>query len=221
MSITPNQCRAARGLFAMSRQELANASGVSLRTISSFEDASERLPTAANLSAIQAALQHLGVVFEDGGIQWSTPFSEAQTNVIIALAVRNGPNMVSAAELLSETGCSRADIEFLAQLKIIIEVDGYPVLTAIGLHFPGLLRDHESRQRARRIIGAATNYTVRLDDRTVFHAQTATVFRIEDNGTLKTLFDKHLPPEFHDAVVAGAREALRLHRERNAKGTWG
>lgn len=218
MLISPNQCRAARGLFAMSRQELANASGVSLRTISSFEDASDRLPTAANLAAIQTALQRLGVVFqEDGGVEWSPPLSETQTRVILALQVRNGPRMVNSSELFRKTGCSRADLELLAQLQILTGIDGYPMLTAIGLHIPGLLRDHESREKERQVIGATINYTVRLDDRTVFHAPTAAVFRIEEDGTLSTLFDKLVPQELRDDVIAGAREALRLHRERDPK----
>ncbi len=217
MAISPNQCRAARGLFAMSRQELAHASGVSLRTISSFEDASDRLPTAANLAAIQTALQRLGVVFEDGGVQWSPPFSETQTRVILALQVQSGPRMVSSSELFTKTGCSRADLELLVQLQILTGIDGYPMLTAIGLHIPGLLRDHESRESVRRVIGASTNYTVRLDDRTVFHARTAAVFRIEEDGTLSTLFDKLVPQKWREEVIAGAREALRLYRERDPR----
>ena len=206
----------------MSRQELANASGVSLRTISSFEDASERLPTAANLAAIQTALQRLGVVFQDSGVEWSPPFSETQTRVISALQARNGPRMASSSELFTETGCSRADLELLVQLQILTGIDGYPMLTAIGLHIPRLLRDHESRERARQVIDATVNYTVRLDDRTVFHAPTAAVFRIEEDGTLSTLFDKFVPRERRDDVIAGAREALRLHRERDPRvvGTW-
>ena len=217
MPVSPNQCRAARGLFAMSRQELANASGVSLRTISSFEDASDRLPTAANLAAIQTALQRLGVVFQDGGVEWSPPFSETQTRVILALRVQKGPRMVSSSELFTKTGCSRADLELLAQFQILTGIDGYPMLTAIGLHITGLLRDHESRKRARQVIGATINYTVRLDDRTVFHGPTAAVFRIEEDGTLSTLFDKLVPQERRDDVIAGAREALRLQRERDPR----
>ena len=217
MAISPNQCRAARGLFAMSRQELAHASGVSLRTISSFEDASERLPTAANLAAIQTALQRLGVVFQDGGVKWSSPFSEAQTRVILALQVHNGSRMVNSSELFTKTDCSRTDLELLSQLQILTGIDGYPMLTAIGLHMPRLLRDHESREGARRVIGATVNYTVRLDDRTVFHAPTAAVFRIEEDGTLSTLFDTLVPQEWRDDVTAGAREALRLHRERDPR----
>src|SRR5271154_3768012 len=152
MSISSNQCRAARGLFAMSQQELANASGVSLRTISSFEDASDRLPTAANLAAIQTALQRLGVVFRDAGVEWYPPFSETQTRVVLALQVRNGPRMMSVSELFTETACSRADLEFLAQLQLITGINGIPMLTAIGLHIPGLLRDHASRERARQVV---------------------------------------------------------------------
>jgi hypothetical protein len=115
------------------------------------------------------------------------------------------------------TGCSRADLELLVQLQILTGIDGYPMLTAIGLYIPGLLRDHESRESARQVIGAPTNYTVRLDDRTVFHARTAAVFRIEEDGTLSTLFDKLVPQEWRDEVIAGAREALRLYRERDPR----
>jgi len=201
----------------MSRQELAHASGVSLRTISSFEDASDRLPTAANLAAIQTALQRLGVVFHDAGVEWSPPFSETQTRVILALQVRNGPGMMSSSELFKKTDCSRADLEFLAQLQILTGIDGYPTLTAIGLHMPGLLRDHESREQARKVFSATINYTVRLDDRTVFHAPTAAVFRIEEDGTLSTLFDTLVPQGQRADVIAGAREALRLYRERDPR----
>jgi transcriptional regulator with XRE-family HTH domain len=217
MPISANQCRAARGLFAMSRQELANASGVSLRTISSFEDASDRLPTAANLAAIQTALQRLGAVFHDGGVEWSSPFSETQTRVILALRVQRGAPLMSSSELFTKTGCSRADLELLAQLQILTGIDGTPTLTAIGCHIPGLLRDHKSRETARRVISSPGNYAVRLDDRTVFHARTAAVFRIEEDGTLSTLFDKLVPQEWRDDVIAGAREALRLHRERDPR----
>ena len=201
----------------MSRQELAHASGVSLRTISSFEDASDRLPTAANLAAIQTALQRLGVVFQDGGVEWSPPFSETQTRVILVLRVQHNPRMMSTSELFTRTGCSRADLELLAQFQILTGIDGYPMLTAIGLHITGLLRDHESRETARQVIDATINYTVRLDDRTVFHGPTAAVFRIEEDGTLSTLFDKLVPQERRDDVIAGAREALRLQRERDPR----
>ena len=74
MSISAQQCRAARGLFAMTQQELSNASGVSVRTIASFEDAGDRYPVAGNLAAIRRALEELGVVFTAQGVAWSSPF---------------------------------------------------------------------------------------------------------------------------------------------------
>jgi transcriptional regulator with XRE-family HTH domain len=217
MPISPNQCRAARGLFAMSRQELAHASGVSLRTISSFEDG-ERLPTAANHAAVESALQRLGVMFrDDGGVQWFSPFSEPQSAAILALEVRSGPRMLSVPELISKTGCSLADLELLARLQILAGIDGYPLLTAIGLHMPALLRDHEARESARQAFTATINYSVRLDEGTVFHARTAAVFRIQEDGTLTWLFDQFVAPELRDEVIAGAREALRRHRERDPR----
>jgi transcriptional regulator with XRE-family HTH domain len=201
MHISPSQCRAARALFAMSQQELANASGVSLRTISSFEDASDRLPTAANLAAIQVALQRLGVAFRDAGVEWFSPFSETQTRVILVLQARNGPSTMTSPKLIKETGCGRADLEFLAQRQIVTGIDGSPTLTAIGLHIQVLLRDQESRKAARQ----------------AFHGPTVAVFRIEEDGTLSILFDKHVPEERRDEVMAGAREALRRHRERDPR----
>jgi hypothetical protein len=158
-----------------------------------------------------------GVVFHDGGVEWSPPFSETQTRVILGLRLQKDPRMSSSSELFTKTGCSRADLELLAQLQILTGIDGTPTLTAIGSHIPGLLRDHKSRETARRVISAPSNYTVRLDDRTVFHARTAAVFRIEEDGTLSTLFDKLVPQEWRDDVIAGAREALRLHRERDPR----
>jgi hypothetical protein len=164
-------------------------------------------------------------VFQDGGVEWFPSFSETQTRVILALQVRNGPRMVSSSELFTKTGRSRADFELLAQLQILTGIDGYLTLTAIGLHIPGLLRDHDSRKRARQVIGATINYTVRLDDWTVFHAPKApvfhapkaAVFRIEEDGTLSTLFDKLVPQEQRDDVITGAREALRQHPERDPR----
>jgi hypothetical protein len=202
----------------MSRQELANASGVSLRTISSFEDASDRTPTAANLAAIEAALRRLGVVFDETGTKWLSPFSDAQAGAIRALQVRNGPKMISAPELLKEAGCSLADLEALQRLQILSGVNGYPVLTAIGLHVSMLLRDYQAREDFRKNnCSAVINYTVVLDDNTVFHSPTASVFRIEKDGTLSPLFQHFVPKELQDTVIAGAREALRLHRERDPR----
>jgi len=217
MTISPDQCRAARSLFAMSRQELANASGVSLRTITSFEDTTDRVPTAANLAAIRTALQRLGVVFTHAGVEWGPPFTEKQVRVIRALQVRNGPRMATVADVTAESGCSRGDLEALAQLQIITGIDGVPLLTAIGLHIPALLQGYEARMVARRVKYAPINYTVLVDDKSVFHAQTATVFRIKDDGTLTVLFAAGLGEDELEEVMAGAREALRLDRERDPR----
>ena len=225
MPISPDQCRAARSLFAMSRQELANASGVSLRTITSFEDTTDRVPTSANLAAIQTALQRLGVVFNHAGVEWVPPFSDEQVRVIRALQVRHGQRMATLAEVTAKTGCSRGDLEVLVKLQILTGIDGFPMLTAIGLHIPGLLAGYEARMQARRMKYEPINYTVMADDKSVFHAQTATVFRIQDDGSLAVLFTADLTEDELEKVMAGAREALRLDRERDprmiGKFAWG
>lgn len=66
MSITFAQCRAARGLVGMTQKQLAQASGVSLRTIAHFESG-ERTPIPAILQALQQALEAAGVIFLENG----------------------------------------------------------------------------------------------------------------------------------------------------------
>jgi hypothetical protein len=63
-TITSAQCRAGRALLKWSRDELAEASGVALRTIIDFErDA--RAPRGATLHSPAGALEAAGVVFVD------------------------------------------------------------------------------------------------------------------------------------------------------------
>ncbi|WP_296713142.1 helix-turn-helix transcriptional regulator [Rhodoblastus sp.] len=62
MTISDAQSRAARALIGWSREDLANASNVSLRTIVDFERAA-REPHAATLAALRLALEAAGVVF--------------------------------------------------------------------------------------------------------------------------------------------------------------
>lgn len=66
--LSPDQCRAARGLVGMTQTELADESGVSLRSIAHFE-AGERQPIAENLAKLRTALEARGVAFiaENGG----------------------------------------------------------------------------------------------------------------------------------------------------------
>lgn len=71
MSISPAQCRAARGLLNLTQVQLAHLSRVSLRTIVSFEKGT-RVPIPANASAIQSALEGAGVNFVEGGALLAT-----------------------------------------------------------------------------------------------------------------------------------------------------
>ncbi|HWA92059.1 MAG TPA: helix-turn-helix transcriptional regulator [Rhizomicrobium sp.] len=66
MSFSPAQCRAARGLIDMSQTQLAEAAGVSSRTVLDFE-AGKRQPIKATLAAMQRALEEAGVEFTNGG----------------------------------------------------------------------------------------------------------------------------------------------------------
>jgi predicted transcriptional regulator len=66
--ITPEQCRAARGLLAWGQQELANKASVGVVTVRQFE-AGTNQPRRATLSVIKRAFEEAGVEFidENGG----------------------------------------------------------------------------------------------------------------------------------------------------------
>lgn len=65
-TLTPEMCRAGRGLLAMSQQELARRAGVARLTVADFEREA-RKPIAATLTAIRSALEAGGVDFVPGG----------------------------------------------------------------------------------------------------------------------------------------------------------
>lgn len=60
--IIPAQSKAARALIDWSREDLAGASKVSVRTVVDFERGA-RQPIPATLAAIRAALEAAGVIF--------------------------------------------------------------------------------------------------------------------------------------------------------------
>lgn len=74
MSMTPEQCRAARAWLGLKQDELATAAGVGLSTLKDFE-AGKRTPIANNLAAIEAALEAQGMGFvsatDDNGKTWA------------------------------------------------------------------------------------------------------------------------------------------------------
>ena len=68
-TMSPNQCRAARGLLKWTQPRLAGASGVGLSTINRYENES-RPPRPTAILRLQGALESAGVefFFEDGSL---------------------------------------------------------------------------------------------------------------------------------------------------------
>jgi predicted transcriptional regulator len=67
MSITADQCRAARAIVSMDQTALATAASVSRGVIIDFEKG-KRIPGTNNLAAIARALEAAGVIFvEENG----------------------------------------------------------------------------------------------------------------------------------------------------------
>lgn len=64
MTITPEQCRAARGLLDWSQSDLAEASGIGESTINRFERMT-RKPYPNTRKTLRAALEAAGIVFID------------------------------------------------------------------------------------------------------------------------------------------------------------
>jgi transcriptional regulator with XRE-family HTH domain len=68
MAISPEQCRAARGLLGWSQGDLSRASETATKTIADFERGA-REPYARTLRDVRAAFERAGVEFipENGG----------------------------------------------------------------------------------------------------------------------------------------------------------
>ncbi|MBL4800728.1 MAG: hypothetical protein JKY45_02470 [Emcibacter sp.] len=68
MSITPEQCRAARALLGWSQEQLKVTADVAKKTIADFER-SARVPYDRTLRDVQRALEEAGIEFiaENGG----------------------------------------------------------------------------------------------------------------------------------------------------------
>jgi transcriptional regulator with XRE-family HTH domain len=66
-TMSPNQCRAARGLLKWTQPRLAGASGVGLSTINRYENET-RPPRHAAILRLQGAFESAGVdfLFDDG-----------------------------------------------------------------------------------------------------------------------------------------------------------
>jgi transcriptional regulator with XRE-family HTH domain len=71
-TITPAQCRAARGLLALTQAELAEAAMVSLETLRDFE-AGRGPQNRSQIAEIRAAIEPVGIEFTGEGVRWALP----------------------------------------------------------------------------------------------------------------------------------------------------
>ena len=108
--ITPATCRAARALLDWSRETLAEASHVGLRTLVDFERGA-REPHYATQEALRRALEAAGVQFRDdaGGVAWSARRRAPRpTDAVVDLARRlERPADIAAAKMFIEAMLSR------------------------------------------------------------------------------------------------------------------
>jgi DNA-binding XRE family transcriptional regulator len=72
ITITPAQCRAARGLVELTQAELAEAAKVSLETLRDFEAGCGQ-QNRRQTEAIRAALEAAGIEFASEGVRWALP----------------------------------------------------------------------------------------------------------------------------------------------------
>jgi transcriptional regulator with XRE-family HTH domain len=71
-TITPAQCRAARGLLELTQAELAEAANVSLKTLRDFE-AGGAQQNRSQLESVRAAIESAGIEFTGEGARWALP----------------------------------------------------------------------------------------------------------------------------------------------------
>ena len=71
MTLTPQQCRAARGWLDWSQDDLAKAANLSLSTVRDFEKG-RRVPISNNLNAMATALATAGITLTENGIAYQT-----------------------------------------------------------------------------------------------------------------------------------------------------
>ncbi|TPN38678.1 helix-turn-helix transcriptional regulator [Mesorhizobium sp. B2-3-3] len=66
MDMTPDQCRAGRALIKWTQQQLADAAGIGIATLTLFESGATD-PRSATIQVLQRALGDAGVVFLGDG----------------------------------------------------------------------------------------------------------------------------------------------------------
>lgn len=102
--ISPEQCRGARGMLDMSRDELAKASAVAQATIADFETGRRR-PYPRTIGALRTALEAAGVEFiaENGGGP-GVRLSQKGVNSTHTPASERSPNTAPEAPALRSVG---------------------------------------------------------------------------------------------------------------------
>lgn len=167
MSLSPNQCRAARGLLNLSQSQVASAAHIATTSLSEFERG-ERVPSYNNFQAIIAALESHGIILIPAngggpGVRLKTPPDipgpkasapgAALFDAMLCRAARDLLNL-SQRDLADRAGMGRSTVaEFergvratsarkLAAMQETLEAAGAVFLAPSGGSGPGVrLRD--------------------------------------------------------------------------------
>jgi len=158
MSLSPDQCRAARGLLGLSQANVAEAAHLTAPTIRGFERHG-KAPSYNNLQAIQRALEAAGVVFVAAGqggpgVRLSMPSTAVAGSqpLLTPGLCRAGRYMLSLSQqqLAEAAGVARSTVaefergarepatESLAALRDALESSGLEFLSADDANGPGV-----------------------------------------------------------------------------------
>jgi hypothetical protein len=141
LSISPDQCRAARALVDIDQTWLAVAASLSRGVVIDFEEG-RRTPGTDNLVAIRRALEAAGVEFTIGG----QPGVRKRTNEQRAILHDSGDQSYRAGRIAHCFGFDARDGARIVEIRVSeIALDDLEVTTPRGSDYLGILERNRDR----------------------------------------------------------------------------